>query len=157
MLSVAFAVLSALGFGVANVALAYGSVQGISTTLVVNMLVVLGIYVIGFSTWVHIRLRGAAARMHAGQTVSPVLLPTPIRPRDWLGMAAIGLLGYGAQLSFALASLDGALSVVAVLASLYPVVTVLLGWRLLGERLLRIQIIGVVFVFLGVATIAATA
>ena len=44
-----------------------------------------------------------------------------------------------------------------MLASLYPVVTVLLGWRLLGERLLRIQIAGVAMVFLGVSTIAASA
>lgn len=157
LLSVVFAVLSAFGFGLANVSVAYGSVQGVSTTLVVNMLVVLGLYLVGFSIWVHIRLGGAAARLHAGQTASPALLPVPIRARDWVGMAAIGVLGYAAQLSFALASLDGALSVVAVLASLYPVVTVLLGWKLLGERLLRIQIAGVAMVFLGVSTIAASA
>lgn len=157
LLSIVFAVLSALGFGVTSVSVAYGSAESVSTTIVVMMVVVLGIYVVGFSAWVHIRLRGAAARMRAGLPASPALLPTPIRPRDWVGMAAIGVLGYAAQLSFALASLDGALSVVAVLAALYPVVTAILGWRLLGERLLRIQITGVALVVLGVATIAATA
>lgn len=157
LLSIVFAVISALGFGLTSVSVAYGSADSVSTTLVVMMVVVLGIYLVTFSAWVHVRLRGAAARLRAGLPASPALLPTPLRPRDWVGMASIGLLGYAAQLSFALASLDGALSVVAVLAALYPVVTAVLGWRLLGEHLLRMQIVGVALVVIGVATIAGSA
>jgi len=157
LLSIVLAVISALGFGLTSVSVAYGSASSVGTTLIVMMIVVLGLYLVAFSAWVHIRLRSAAMRLRAGQPASPALLPIPLRPRDWVGMAAIGVLGYAAQLSFALASLDGALSVVAVLAALYPVVTAVLGWKLLGERLLRIQIAGVILVLLGVSTIAATA
>lgn len=53
-------------------------------------------------------------------------------------------------------SLSGAPSIVAVLASLYPVVTALLGWRFHNERLMRVQLWGVALVLAGVATIAAT-
>lgn len=157
VLSIVLAFTAAAGFGVANVSVALGSVTSITTTLVTNTGVVLSLYMVAFSIWVHVRLRGAAARWHAGRPVSPALLPHPIRPSDAVGIVAIGLLGYVANVCFALASLDGALSVVGVLASLYPVVTALLGWRILGERLLRVQVLGVGAVFVGVALIAATA
>lgn len=155
--SIVLAFVAAGGFGVANVSVALGSATSITTTLIVNTSVVLALYLLAFSAWVHIRLRGAAARLHRGEAASPALLPNPVRGRDVLGIAAIGLLGYLANVCFALASQDGALSVVGVLASLYPVVTALLGWRVLGERLLRVQVAGVIAVFIGVATIAATA
>ncbi|MDO9590761.1 MAG: hypothetical protein Q7J04_06420, partial [Microcella sp.] len=154
---IVLAFVAAAGFGLANVSVALGSATSITTTLIVNTTVVLSLYLIAFSTWVHVRLRAAAARLHAGQAASPALLPHPVRGRDAVGIAAIGLLGYLANVCFALASQSGALSVVGVLASLYPVVTALLAWRVLGERLLRVQVIGVIAVFVGVATIAATA
>jgi drug/metabolite transporter (DMT)-like permease len=47
------------------------------------------------------------------------------------------------------------LSVVAVLASLYPVVTVLLARILLGERVQRTQDFGVVIALAGVVLITA--
>ena len=155
--SIVLAFTAAGGFGLANVSVALGSATSITTTLIVNTAVVLSLYVLALSAWVHVRLRGAAARLHAGRPVSPALLPHPLRGRDLLGIAAIGLLGYLANVCFALASQAGALSVVGVLASLYPVVTALLGWRVLGERLLRVQVVGVIAVFIGVATIAASA
>ena len=155
--SIVLAFVAAAGFGLANVSVALGSVTSITTTLIVNTAVVLALYVIAFSIWVHVRLRAAAARLHSGQVASPALLPNRVRGRDVVGIAAIGLLGYLANVCFALASQAGALSVVGVLASLYPVVTALLGWRVLGERLLRVQVVGVVAVFVGVATIAASA
>lgn len=155
--SIVLAFTAAAGFGLANVSVALGSATSITTTLIVNTGVVLALYVLALSVWVHVRLRGAAAKLHAGRPVSPALLPHPVRGRDLLGIAAIGLLGYLANVCFAVASQAGALSVVGVLASLYPVVTALLGWRVLGERLLRVQVVGVIAVFIGVATIAATA
>jgi drug/metabolite transporter (DMT)-like permease len=156
VLSIVLAFTAAVGFGMGGVSVALGSATSITTTLVTNTVVVLSIYLVAFSFWVHVRLRGAAARLHSGRPATPALLPNPVRGRDAIGIAAIGLLGYLANVSFALASLDGALSVVGVLASLYPVVTALLGWRVLGERLLRVQVVGVVAVFVGVALIAST-
>lgn len=154
--SVVLAFIAMGGFGLTGVSIAMGSASSITTTLITNSLVVLAIYLVAFSFWVHVRLRSAAARLHAGRPVSPALVPHPIRGRDVLGIVAIGLLGYLANVCFALASRDGALSIVGVLASLYPAVTALLAWRILGERLRRVQVVGVVAVFVGVALIAAS-
>jgi drug/metabolite transporter (DMT)-like permease len=46
-------------------------------------------------------------------------------------------------------------SVTSVLASLYPVVTALLAYRLLGERLSRVQVVGVAAALAGVCLLAA--
>lgn len=70
-------------------------------------------------------------------------------------LAAIGIGDVSANLAFGIASRSGLLSVVAVLASLYPVVTVLLARRLLEERLRPVQLAGVVGALAGVALIAA--
>ncbi|MDQ1663331.1 MAG: hypothetical protein QOJ68_3311 [Blastococcus sp.] len=70
-------------------------------------------------------------------------------------LALIGLLDLGANGLFALATNRGLLSVVAVLASLYPVVTVVLARLTLGERIRRVQGAGVATVMVGVALIAA--
>ena len=55
---------------------------------------------------------------------------------------------------FAVASTEGLLSVVAVLSSLYPVVTVLLARLVHRERMKRIQDLGVAATIAGVALIA---
>ena len=70
-------------------------------------------------------------------------------------LALIGLLDVGANAFFALGTDTGLLSVVSVLASLYPVATVILARALLHERLVRIQAVGVVVALTGVAMIAA--
>jgi drug/metabolite transporter (DMT)-like permease len=76
--------------------------------------------------------------------------------RGQLGtLVAVGVLDNGANLLFVLASQRGLLSLIAVLASLYPVTTVLLARVSLHERLSRVQIVGVVAALAGVALIAA--
>jgi drug/metabolite transporter (DMT)-like permease len=70
-------------------------------------------------------------------------------------VAAVGLGDVGANALFAYASGHGLLSLVSVLGSLYPVVTVLLAHVLLGERLTRAQRAGVVVALAGVAAIAS--
>ena len=70
-------------------------------------------------------------------------------------LALIGLLDVGANACFALGADTGLLSVVAVLASLYPVGTVVLARALLGERLAPVQAAGVTVALAGVALIAA--
>jgi drug/metabolite transporter (DMT)-like permease len=84
-----------------------------------------------------------------------------VRPRFHVGwrnagpMVAIGVLDMSANALFALASTRGLVSVVSVLASLYPVTTVLLARLLLGERIARPQQAGVVVALAGVVLISA--
>ena len=74
----------------------------------------------------------------------------------WLALIAIGFLDTGGNALFAAASSShGLLSIVAVLASLYPVVTVLLARFLLGERVQRTQDVGVAVALVGVVLITA--
>ena len=71
-------------------------------------------------------------------------------------LAAIGLLDTGGNTLFAAASAShGLLSVVSVLASLYPAVTVLLARFALGERVERSQNIGILVTLAGVVLISA--
>jgi len=133
--SVVLAAVAALGFGVANLSVALGSVHNVTTTLLSDSLVVTVIYAIAALV-----LRTA-----------PVATGWPLA-----GIVVIGLLGISANLCFALATRAGDLSVVAVLASVYPVVTVLLGWRIFKERLHPLQIVGVSATFLGIAMLVAT-
>jgi drug/metabolite transporter (DMT)-like permease len=71
-------------------------------------------------------------------------------------LVAIGLLDTGGNVLFAAASSShGLLSVVSVLASLYPVVTVLLAQLVLRERIHALQNVGVVATLAGVLLISA--
>jgi drug/metabolite transporter (DMT)-like permease len=74
--------------------------------------------------------------------------------RDLGPLTAIGLFDVGANLTFAIATTKGFVSIVSVLGSLYPVVTVLLARVVLHERLRRIQVTGVAVALTGVALIA---
>ena len=72
-----------------------------------------------------------------------------------LAVAGVGLADVTANALFAVATSHGLLALVAVLGSLYPVVTVLLAQILLGERLTRPQQVGVAVALAGVCAIAA--
>ncbi|HVA30295.1 MAG TPA: DMT family transporter [Gaiellaceae bacterium] len=74
---------------------------------------------------------------------------------SWWLLAGVGVCDTGANLLFALATSRGLLSVVAVLASLYPVVLVVLARVLLHERIAPHQLGGVVVALTGVALISA--
>jgi drug/metabolite transporter (DMT)-like permease len=81
--------------------------------------------------------------------------PSDLRPH-WPGLVAIGFLDTGGNALFAAASSShGLLSVVSVLASLYPVVTVLLARLVLGERVQRTQDAAVLVALAGVVLITA--
>jgi drug/metabolite transporter (DMT)-like permease len=70
-------------------------------------------------------------------------------------LAATGLGDAGANAAFAVASTRGDLSIVSVLASLYPAVVVVLAREVHGERLRRVQHAGVALALAGVVLIAA--
>lgn len=74
---------------------------------------------------------------------------------DILPLLVIGSFDVGANLLFALASNRGYVSIVSVLGSLYPVMTVLLARIILHERMRTIQAFGVGVTMLGVVCITA--
>ena len=70
-------------------------------------------------------------------------------------LAVVGFCDVGANMLFSLATTRGYLSIVSVLAALYPVVTVALAAVVLHERVARTQRFGVVGALAGAAMITA--
>jgi len=79
--------------------------------------------------------------------------PPPARTASIL--AAAGTLDCSATALYGVANTKGALSIVAVVGSLYPVMTLILARAVLSERIRRVQQVGVVAALAGVAMIAA--
>lgn len=74
--------------------------------------------------------------------------------RDLPPLLLIGCGDMAANVLFAIASSRGQVSVASVLASLYPVATILLARAILKERLRRVQQVGVVLSLAGAAVIS---
>jgi drug/metabolite transporter (DMT)-like permease len=74
--------------------------------------------------------------------------------RSVLLLVLAGALDCGATGLYGLANTEGALSIVAVVGSLYPVMTVVLARAVLGERIAPVQGVGVGIALAGVAMIA---
>lgn len=70
-----------------------------------------------------------------------------------LRVAAIGLLDAFATLSYAAAATHGFISLIAVIASLYPLTTAALAYVLFGERLGRWQLLGALVTMAGVSLV----
>jgi drug/metabolite transporter (DMT)-like permease len=95
----------------------------------------------------------------AGLIIAILLVARPraqvaMRSRDVPLIVLAGLGDAGANLLFSLASLRGYLSVVSVLASLYPAMTVLLARVVLRQRLRPVQFFGVVAALGGVVLVS---
>src|SRR3954452_8440617 len=75
--------------------------------------------------------------------------------RDLSVLVPMGLLDTGANLLFAVASTKGLLSVVGVLGSVYPVITIMLAHFVLHEWLQPVQRLGAVGALAGAALISA--
>jgi drug/metabolite transporter (DMT)-like permease len=84
-----------------------------------------------------------------------VLRPPPARRADLPALASIGILDTGGNVFFAASSTRGLVSVVSILASLYPVVTVLLARAVLHERVHRSQELGIALALAGIVLISA--
>ena len=103
----------------------------------------------------------AVAGTRAASVPTLVLLLVLSRRRlAWPGrrlarVAPVGLLDTTANGLFAYASLGGNLGLVSVLASLYPIATVLLAFLILRERLAGIHWLGVGSALMGVVLMAA--
>jgi drug/metabolite transporter (DMT)-like permease len=129
----ALALVAAACFGTVLVLLAEGS-EGPAGAVLVTMLA-LRITEVGAVLPFAIKARARPSR-----AVLPLLV-------------LLGLVDVAANTCFAYASRGGLLSVVAVLGSLYPVVTVLLARQVHDERLARIQGVGVLATLGGVVLI----
>lgn len=79
-----------------------------------------------------------------------------VRPRSWAATSVVGLLDTTAISAYAYASTRGPLGVMAVIAAIFPVFTVLLAHLVLGERIARLQRAGVLLALAGVALLAAS-
>jgi drug/metabolite transporter (DMT)-like permease len=141
--AVALAVLTAVLFGVEICCLAQGSRSSVPLTIVGMRLSALACTA---AALVPMRRRGR----HAARVAPP-------GRRDLPALLALGVLDSAATLAYAVATRGGLVSLVAVLASLYPAVTVLLARRVHDERLTRVQSAGVLGVLAGVACIAVSA
>lgn len=130
------AVLAAFAFGLALLFIAEGGRTSTLMTLVAMRATSVAVMVV---------VLGAVARRTS----------LGLRAGDVPVITVMGLGDVGANLAFGVASTKGLVSVVAVLGSLYPVVTVLLARVVLAERLARVQNVGVAVALAGVVLIAA--
>ena len=126
--------LTAIMFGVALVFMARGSKHGALLTMTtmrcetvtISLLIALGL------------------RTYGGFSKSSLFMLIVIGSTDFLANYTLGL-----------ASTKGLVSVAMVLGSLFPVVTTLLAYKFLHERLQRAQYLGVIFAVTGIALISA--
>jgi drug/metabolite transporter (DMT)-like permease len=132
--SILFGLLTALGFGGFLVAMDAASEGSVAWALLMARLAAVTAFVTVFLA--------TRARLDVPRTEVPVLI-------------LIGILIIAADSMYAIASTEGLLSVVAVLSSLYPVVTILLARYYLQERLQRHQQLGAAASLSGAVVISA--
>jgi drug/metabolite transporter (DMT)-like permease len=128
------AVVAALSFGLSFVAIDRASESDVVLT----------------ATAVHV-----AALLVTGLAVGVFRAPTRVPHADLPAIAAIGALGALGHLFLAWATSIGWVAIVGVLASLYPVPTVVLAQLVGGERVTNRQGAGVVLALGGVAVLGA--
>jgi drug/metabolite transporter (DMT)-like permease len=127
------AVLAALGFGLFVVGLDAGADES--------------------ATWAVVAARAASVSI---AVVAALVLSTSLRPpRPLLPMLiGVGAFDTAANVFVATATTYGAAGIVAVLSALYPVVTVVLAWLVLGEKLSAAKRVGGVVALAGAALVA---
>ena len=129
---VSFALLAALGFGLYFVFIDVASEAS--------------------APWAVFVSRGVASAVAVAAALSTRVLRAPVRVVPVL--VAIGIFDAGANALLATALNRGYTSIVSVVASLYPVVTVLLAASILHEHVARTQKAGIVLTLAGVVLIS---
>lgn len=133
---VVLALIAAAGFGGVFVFLAKGSADNVAMTLVAQRatsVLLAGCYGVVVRAYERVPDTGSA----------------------WAMLMVAGTFDLLANGLFAVSSRSGLVSIVGVLSSLYPVVTVLLARRLLREQLSRAQLVGVIGALVGVVLLAS--
>ncbi len=125
---------AAVGFGTALTFMAKGSVSSALMTMVMMRITTL---VISCSIAVKYRSVGG------------------IQKSDLPKLVYVGMADFSANVLLGIASTHGLVSVVMVLGSLFPIMTAVLAFKILHERLHRIQYVGIILAVLGVAVISA--
>jgi len=105
--------------------------------------------------WAVVVARASAATLAVA--VAATRSSLRVDSKDLPVLVAIGLFDVGANLALALALNEGLVSLVSVLAALYPIVTILLAVALLRERPTRSQAVGGATALTGVGFIAVAA
>lgn len=90
-------------------------------------------------------------------TVAVLALRKPLRPPPGtlVAIGAAGILDVGANVFYLISTRFGLLSLVAVLTSMYPAVTVLLARIFLKERMMKVQLVGLTLAGAAIAMIVA--
>ncbi len=125
--------LTALMFGIALVFMARGSKSGTLLTMTSMRVTTVAVAM----------LIGLVVRKIGGFSCKEIPMLVTIGAADFLANVTLGI-----------ATTKGLISVAMVLGSLFPVVTTLLAYKFLAERLHKIQYVGVVFAVAGVVLIA---
>lgn len=144
--AVLLTLLAAFGFGavMALISEASTTVTGLFLALFVQR--VTNIAVGGTALYVSVRRGGRALPEDGGRAVVVAALPA---------LAFVGLADVAANGTYAIAAQNGPVTVAAVLASLYPVVTALAARGVLGERLRGIQAAGAGLALVGTVLLAS--
>ena len=131
---VGLALIAALGFGTFLTVIGKASEQDVLWAILANRVV--GVLL----------LSGVAVWLRPG---------LPATTRELSGVMAIGVFDITANTLYAAATTQGLVSVVAVLASLYPITTVVLAHTMLRERVQPVQGAGAAAALAGVALLTA--
>jgi drug/metabolite transporter (DMT)-like permease len=130
---IVFAVIAAFGFGAAVAFIAKGSASSAIMTMTTMR----------FSTFIVALFLFARFRTLGG-----------FKKKDLPVLIGIGGADFIANLLLGVATTKGLVSLAVVLGSLYPIVTALLSFKILHERLHKIQYVGIGFAIVGVAVIS---
>jgi drug/metabolite transporter (DMT)-like permease len=156
-----------LGMGIALTGAVFASGPELKGGLAVKPIVLAVIAAFGFGTAIAFIARGSASS--AIMTMTTMRFSTFIvalflfarfrttggfKKKDIPVLVGIGAADFIANLLLGVATTKGLVSLAVVLGSLYPIVTALLAFKILHERLHRIQYVGIGFAIAGVAVIS---